>query len=97
MNEDILKKISSHKKKPKLVIGFSAETNNLLKNTKKKLMDKGCDWILANKVEDNNAFSSDKNKIYFFDQKKIDEWPKMSKKMVALKLTKKIVSFFKKK
>ena len=97
LNEDILKKISSHKKKPKLVIGFSAETNNLLKNTKKKLMDKGCDWILANKVEDNNAFSSDKNKIYFFDQKKIDEWSKMSKKMVALKLTKKIVSFFKKK
>ena len=93
LNEDILKKISSHKKKPKLVIGFSAETNNLLKNTKKKLMDKGCDWILANKVEDNNALSSDKNKIFFFDQKKIDEWPKMSKKMVALKLTKKLFLF----
>ena len=33
-------------------------------------MDKGCDWILANHVTKNNAFSSDKNKIYFFDQKK---------------------------
>ena len=33
-------------------------------------MDKGCDWILANKVEDNNAFSSDKNKIYFLIKKK---------------------------
>ena len=58
-------------------------------------MDKGCDWILANKVEDNNAFSSDKNKIFIFlIKKKIDEWPKMSKKMVALKLTKKNCFFF---
>ena len=48
------------------------------------------------KVQDNNAFSSDKNKIYFFDQKKVDEWPKMSKKMVALKLTKKLFLFLKK-
>ena len=97
LNDDVLKNISSHKKKPKLVIGFSAETKNLLKNTKKKLIEKGCDWILANEVTDDNAFSSDKNKIYFFDQKKVHEWSKMRKRMVALKLTKKIVSFFKKK
>ena len=97
LNDDVLKNISSHKKKPKLVIGFSAETKNLLKNTKKKLIEKGCDWILANEVTDDNAFSSDKNKIYFFDQKKVYEWSKMRKRMVALKLTKKIVSFFKKK
>ena len=97
LNDDVLKNISSHKKKPKLVIGFSAETKNLLKNTKKKLIEKGCDWILANEVTDDNAFLSDKNKIYFFDQKKVHEWPKMRKRMVALKLTKKIVSFFKKK
>ena len=97
LNDDVLKNISSHKKKPKLVIGFSAETKNLLKNTKKKLIEKGCDWILANEVTDDNAFLSDKNKIYFFDQKKVHEWSKMRKRMVALKLTKKIVSFFKKK
>ena len=97
LNDDVLKNISSHKKKPRLVIGFSAETKNLLKNTKKKLIEKGCDWILANEVTDDNAFLSNKNKIYFFDQKKVHEWPKMRKRMVALKLTKKIVSFFKKK
>ena len=95
LNDDVLKKISFHKEKPKLVIGFSAETNNLLKNTKKKLKEKGCDWILANEVKVNNAFSSDMNKIFLFDKKTINEWPKMKKKMVALKLTKKIVSFFK--
>ena len=95
LNKDVLKNITLHKKKPKLVIGFSAETDNLLKNTEKKLKEKGCDWILANKVTEDNAFSSEKNKIFFFDKKKIDEWPKMKKKMVALKLTKKIVSFFK--
>ncbi len=97
LNDDVLKNVSSHRRKPKLVIGFSAETNNLLKNTKKKLIEKGCDWILANEVTDDNAFLSDKNKIYFFDKKKVYEWPKMKKRIVALKLTKKIVSFFKKK
>ena len=96
LNEDILKYISSHKLKPKLVIGFSAETENLLKNTKKKMEEKGCDWMLGNQIAKNNAFSSDKNKIFFFEDKKVSEWPKMKKNMVALKLTKKIVSFFKK-
>ena len=41
LNKDVLKNISLHKKKPKLVIGFSAETDNLLKNTEKKLKEKG--------------------------------------------------------
>ena len=96
LNEDVLKYISSHKLKPSLVVGFSAETESLLKNTKKKLKEKGCDWMLGNQVTKNNAFSADKNKIFFFDDKKVSEWPKMKKNMVALKLTKKIVSFFKK-
>ena len=69
LNKDVLKNISLHKKKPKLVIGFSAETDNLLKNTEKKLKEKGCDWILANKVTEDNAFSSEKNKIFFLDKK----------------------------
>ena len=96
LNEDVLKYISSHKLKPRLVVGFSAETENLIKNTKNKLNEKGCDWMLGNEITENNAFSSDKNKIFFFDDKKVSEWPKMKKNMVALKLTKKIVSFFKK-
>merc|ERR1711991_1206458 len=69
LNEDVLKYISSHKLKPSLVVGFSAETESLLKNTKKKLKEKGCDWILANEVKVNNAFSSDMNKIFLFDKK----------------------------
>ena len=96
LNKDVLKYISSHKLKPSLIVGFSAETENLLKNTKNKLKEKGCDWMLGNKVTRNNAFSSDKNKIFFFEDNKVSEWPKMKKNMVALKLTKKIVSFFKK-
>ena len=96
LNKDVLKYISSHKLKPSLIVGFSAETENLLKNTKNKLKEKGCDWMLGNKVTKNNAFSSDKNKIFFFENNKVSEWPKMKKNMVALKLTKKIVSFFKK-
>ncbi len=96
LNKDVLKYISSHKLKPQLVIGFSAETENLLKNTKKKMEEKGCDWMLGNEITEDNPFSSHKNKIFFFEDKKVSEWPKMKKNMVALKLTKKIVSFFKK-
>ena len=58
-------------------------------------MDKGCDWILANKVEDNNAFSSDKNKIYFFDQKKKNRrMAKNEQKDGSIKTYKKNCFFF---
>ena len=73
LNKDVLKYISSHKLKPSLIVGFSAETENLLKNTKNKLKEKGCDWMLGNKVTRNNAFSSDKNKIFFFEDNKVSE------------------------
>jgi phosphopantothenoylcysteine decarboxylase/phosphopantothenate--cysteine ligase len=50
-NPDILKTIATRKKnRPRLVIGFAAETENLEKNSKAKLKSKGCDWILANRV-----------------------------------------------
>jgi phosphopantothenoylcysteine decarboxylase/phosphopantothenate--cysteine ligase len=95
-NVDVLKEICNHKHRPKLVIGFSAETKNLITNSKKKLLEKGCDWILANNISDNSGFNSDMNKVCFITEEKTIQWKMMNKKNVSKKLVKKIVSFFKK-
>ena len=66
-NLDILKLISKNNNKPKLVIGFSAETSNLHSNSKLKLQNKGCDWIIANDVSKNDiGFDSDFNEVSIF-------------------------------
>ena len=95
-NIDVLKAVCNHKKRPKLVIGFSAETKNLLNNSKKKLLQKGCDWILANKLTKESGFNSEMNKVFLIKKNKIQEWKLMKKKLVSVKLVKEIVSFFKK-
>ena len=95
LSEDVLKSISTHKKRPKLVVGFSAETENLLKNSKKKFQLKKCDWMIANKITNDYGFKSEKNKVFFIEKNNIEEWKVMTKKVVARKLVKKIVSFFK--
>ena len=94
-SKDVLRSISIHKKRPKLVIGFSAETENLLKNSKKKFQIKQCDWMIANKITKKYGFESNKNKVIFIEKNNVEEWKVMTKKLVARKLVKKIVSFFK--
>lgn len=66
-NTDILLSLSQHKKRPKLVIGFAAETEQLEKNAAAKLVRKKCDWLLANDVS-NGVFGADTNQILFFKQ-----------------------------
>ena len=96
-NDDILSKVSTHPHRPKLVIGFSAETQDLITNSKKKLNQKKCDWIIANKVSEKMGFGDVKNKISFIEKNNLENWPSMNKKQIAKKITKKIVNFFKKK
>ena len=76
-NIDILNYVSNHNSmRPKLVIGFAAETNNLDKNASVKLTNKNCDWIIANDVSKNNiGFDSDFNEvtIHYKDSKKKKE------------------------
>ena len=76
-NFDILNYISKHNSlRPKLVIGFAAETNNIKKNAKKKLIEKNCDWIIANDVSNKSiGFDSDFNEVSIFykDEKIKDE------------------------
>ena len=73
-NIDILHYISNHNSlRPKLVIGFAAETNNININAKKKLIEKNCDWIIANDVSNKSiGFDSDFNEVsIFYKDKKI--------------------------
>ena len=64
-NVDILNYVSNHNSmRPKIVIGFAAETNEVLKNAKKKLNNKNCDWIISNDVSKKNiGFNSDYNEV----------------------------------
>jgi phosphopantothenoylcysteine decarboxylase/phosphopantothenate--cysteine ligase len=67
-NIDILNYVSKHNSlRPKLVIGFAAETNDIHDNAKKKLIEKNCDWIIANDVSNNSiGFDSDFNEVSIF-------------------------------
>lgn len=84
---DILAHLSTVTQRPKLVIGFAAETNDLDKNALKKLKIKKCDWILANDVSlENGVMGSMETKIKLFSKNEIKLFPKMSKLDFAEKL-----------
>ena len=75
-NIDILNYVSNHNSlRPKLVIGFAAETNNVEKNSRKKLMEKNCDWIIANDICNKSiGFDSDFNEVkILYKNKKIND------------------------
>ena len=93
-NIDILNHISNHNSlRPKITIGFAAETNNLTTNAKKKLNEKNCDWVIANDVSDQTiGFGSDFNKISIFYKDKPEEnFEKMSKSLVAEEIVKRVI------
>ncbi len=76
MNVDIVNYVANHNSlRPKLVIGFAAETNDLKNNAKKKLAEKNCDWIIANDVSNKSiGFDSDFNEVtIFYKDKKISD------------------------
>ena len=94
-NIDILNHVSNHNSlRPKIVIGFSAETNNLLKNSKVKIEQKNCDWIIANNVSDDSiGFESDYNEVtIFYKDKSSEKFPKMKKSLLAKRLVEKVIS-----
>ena len=96
-NIDILKYISNHNSlRPKLVIGFAAETDDVEMNAKKKLDEKNCDWIIANDVSDRTiGFGSDLNEVtIFYKNDEIEKITKMSKTLLAEKIVEKVISKF---
>ncbi len=97
-NPDILYEISNNKNnRPPLVIGFAAETENLIENAKSKLKKKKCDVILANDVSPSQKiFSGNENQLYFITESENEKWKRCSKQETADKITDKVISFFKK-
>jgi phosphopantothenoylcysteine decarboxylase/phosphopantothenate--cysteine ligase len=95
-NPDILAGVSAPgPKRPKLVIGFAAETTDLDTNARAKLSRKGCDWIVGNDVSD-DVFGADGNAVTLFTRDaEPDEWPRQSKAEVARKLAARIADHFK--
>ena len=84
-NKDILKEISHLKKnRPRVIIGFAAETRDHISNARKKLFEKKCDAIIVNKINKyNDVFNSDFNKVTFITKKKKIDFKKMSKIKIA--------------
>ena len=96
-NPDILKTISeNNKNRPELVVGFTLETENLIKSAKSKMIKKSCDWIIANNHIQNNesVFDNNMNEVSFLTNNHEENWGLISKKNVAEKLCNKIIDYF---
>jgi phosphopantothenoylcysteine decarboxylase / phosphopantothenate---cysteine ligase len=89
-NPDILKSIGTRKKdRPRLVIGFAAETSDVEKHAKGKLKRKGADWIVANDVSGDVMGGTD-NEVLLISKDGVERWPRMGKAAVAMKLAERI-------
>jgi len=95
-NPDILATVAHHKThRPKLVVGFAAETSDLEKNAKLKLDRKNCDWIVANNVSEEAGFmGSDSNEVQIHTHANTYTYPCMKKSDVAVTLTNHILESF---
>jgi phosphopantothenoylcysteine decarboxylase/phosphopantothenate--cysteine ligase len=93
-NPDILARIAGrHNDRPALVVGFAAETENVVANARLKREKKGCDWILANDVSaGTGTFGGDRNTIHLVDGDGIEDWPDMTKREVAARLAERIAA-----
>ncbi len=93
-NPDILKTISaSGDKRPKLVVGFAAETHDVVENAKAKRERKGCDWILANDVRpETGIMGGQDNLVTLVTALGSEEWPRMAKSEVAKRLADQIAA-----
>jgi phosphopantothenoylcysteine decarboxylase/phosphopantothenate--cysteine ligase len=96
-NPDILATVARRKAdRPRLVIGFAAETENVIENASAKLKKKGCDWIVANDVSPaTGIMGGDRNAIHLVTAKGVDSWPTQSKDEVARALIARIADALK--
>jgi phosphopantothenoylcysteine decarboxylase/phosphopantothenate--cysteine ligase len=97
-NPDILSTIAHMTRgRPRLVVGFAAETNDVIANGKAKLARKGCDWIVANDVSHEGSgmggvMGGDRNTVHLITAAGVDSWPTQSKQEVAADLVARIAS-----
>ena len=88
-NPDILAMVAQADGRPRLVIGFAAETQNLLDNAQDKLARKGCDWIVANDVS-GDVMGGDDNHVHLVTREGVETWPELSKLEVGRRLAARI-------
>jgi len=91
-NPDILKRVSRMEAgRPPLVVGFAAETNDVIENATAKRLRKGCDWIVANDVSPaTGIMGGSENAVILITGEGAEEWPRMSKEAVADRLARRI-------
>ena len=87
-NPDILRTIATRKAgRPKIVVGFAAETEHVIQHATEKLGRKGCDVIVANDVSpESGVFGGDRNKVHLVTRNNVESWPEMTKREVAQRL-----------
>lgn len=94
-NPDILKMVGHSADRPRLVVGFAAETQNLEENARAKLARKRADWIIANNVSpETGVMGGDRNQIAIIDAKTTSKLPDLSKNEVASCIVSKIIEWF---
>ena len=86
---DILAEVSSHELRPRLVIGFAAETDNVVENAIAKQIGKRADWIVANDVS-GDVMGGHRNRVHLVMADGIEDWPEESKAEVARRLVERI-------
>jgi phosphopantothenoylcysteine decarboxylase/phosphopantothenate--cysteine ligase len=97
-NPDILATLARHRNRPRLLIGFAAETDQVLAHAAAKKKRKGADWIVANDVSANaigeSVMGGDRNQVHLITQSGQESWPEMSKTDVAHRLVQRIIRNF---
>jgi phosphopantothenoylcysteine decarboxylase/phosphopantothenate--cysteine ligase len=91
-NPDILASLSKGARRPRLVVGFAAETDDLEAHAKAKLAKKGCDWIVANDVSVPGTMGGDDNAVALVSRTGIERWERMAKGEVARRLAERIAA-----
>ena len=95
-NPDILRSLSAAgNQRPALVVGFAAETDDVVDNAVSKRDRKGCDWIVANDVSPaTGTFGGDDNTVHLVTAEGVDDWPALAKTDVAARLAERIAQHF---
>ena len=92
-NPDILANLSAGPQRPRLLVGFAAETDDVEKTAREKRERKGCDWIVANDVS-GDVMGGENNQVHLIDGDSSETWEPMSKVQVARRLAEKIADVF---
>jgi phosphopantothenoylcysteine decarboxylase/phosphopantothenate--cysteine ligase len=92
-NPDILATLAGGPRRPGLVVGFAAETEQVVENARKKRLAKGADWIVANDVSPGTGvFGGARNRVHLVSAAGVEDWPEMTKDEVARRLVERIAA-----